>query len=66
MVRTAGLDQVVARRLLAGALQGWSPLLLTIGFTLAVVAHCLVLGFISFHVFERWFLSLKRYFPSGG
>lgn len=51
---------------LAGALQGWSPLLLTIGFTLAVVAHCLVLGFLSYHVFERWFLALKRFFPSGG
>ena len=39
--------------------------LLTVAFTLAVVARCLVLGFVSFHAFERWFLGLKRRFPSG-
>ena len=51
---------------LAAALQGWPPVLLTGAFTLAVVAASLALGLVSYHAFERWFLALKRYFPSGG
>ena len=40
--------------------------LLTGAFTLAVIATSLALGFVSYHAFERWFLALKRCFPSGG
>jgi hypothetical protein len=40
--------------------------LLTVAFTIAVIAHSLVLGFVSYHAFERWFLAAKRFFPSSG
>jgi len=61
----------LARRLqalgpdLAEWTQGWSPVALTAAFTVAVVACTWLLALVTYHAFERWFLALKRYFPSG-
>jgi len=42
------------------------PVGMTIVFTVGVVVCSWALALCSWHLFERWFLALKRYFPSGG
>lgn len=37
---------------------------ITIAFTVVCTAATWLLAFVSWHVFEKWFLALKRYFPS--
>jgi peptidoglycan/LPS O-acetylase OafA/YrhL len=42
-----------------------SPVWATVAFTALVVVCSWLLAWISWNLFERWFLALKRYFPSG-
>jgi len=35
-------------------------------FTLLCVAASWLVAFVIWHAFEKWFLELKRYFPSVG
>lgn len=50
----------------AGDLRWRWPLAYTMGFTVVSVALCWLLGFCSWHAFEKWFLAGKRWFPSPG
>lgn len=43
----------------------WGAVTLTVAFTLAVVVCSWLLALVSWHAFEKWFLRLKRRFPSG-
>jgi len=51
---------------LPGLAQRWTPVGCTVAFTLVVVVCSWLLALVSYHAFERWFLALKRIFPSGG
>ena len=50
--------------ILRGWIQDYGPLSMVLAFTTLCVATTWALAFISWHAFERWFLYLKRYFPS--
>jgi peptidoglycan/LPS O-acetylase OafA/YrhL len=62
----------------AGRMLKWQPTTLlsmredyggiriTIAFTITCAVATWLLAFISWHAFEKWFLALKRYFPSAG
>jgi len=51
---------------LSGLAQRWTPVGCTVAFTLVVVVCSWLLALVSYHAFERWFLALKRFFPSAG
>lgn len=44
--------------------EDYAPVLLVIAFTIVCTAATWLLAIISWHAFERWFLAIKRYFPS--
>ena len=54
------------RQCLPGLAQRWTPVGCTVAFTLVVVVCSWLLALVSYHAFERWFLALKRFFPSSG
>lgn len=43
-----------------------TPVPLVLLFTLACLTVSWAIGFASWHLFEKWFLALKRHFPSAG
>ena len=57
-VRALGVERLMGLR------ETWSPVWLTVAFTAAVVACSWLLALASWHLFEKWFLKLKRHFPS--
>jgi peptidoglycan/LPS O-acetylase OafA/YrhL len=51
---------------LAGGLAQLPPLVLVLAFTGVCLAASWLIAFASWHLFEKWFLALKRFVPSGG
>lgn len=54
----------------AAVIAGWreqfSPEVLVVAFTTLCCGASWLLAFASWHLFEKWFLALKRFFPSAG
>lgn len=62
----ASYVQHLAPDTLAALRSEWSPMLTTMAFTIVAIAVSWLVAVVSWQVFERWFLWLKRYFPAGG
>ena len=49
---------------IAGWIQEYGSLSMVLAFTTLCILTTWALAFVSWHLFEKWFLALKRYFPS--
>ena len=49
---------------IAGWIQEYGSLSMVLAFTTLCILTTWALAFVSWHMFEKWFLALKRYFPS--